>query len=72
MLNRDQIEKEMCEILRNFEKNHTNINFKKGFYIYGSSGVGKTTFVLNEQRRQRRSDCPYQADSPEKDKKTET
>ena len=47
MLNRDQIEKEMCEILRNFEKNHTNINFKKGFYIYGSSGVGKTTFVLN-------------------------
>jgi hypothetical protein len=47
MLNRDQIEKEMCEILRNFEKNHTNVNFKKGFYIYGSSGVGKTTFVLN-------------------------
>lgn len=37
----------MCEILRNFEKNHTNVNFKKGFYIYGSSGVGKTTFVLN-------------------------
>jgi len=47
MLNRDQLEKEMCEILRNFEKNHTNVNFKKGFYIYGSSGVGKTTFVLN-------------------------
>jgi hypothetical protein len=47
MLNRDQIEKDMCEILRNFEKNHTNVNFKKGFYIYGSSGVGKTTFVLD-------------------------
>lgn len=44
---REQTEKEMCEILRNFEKNHTNVNFKKGFYIYGSSGVGKTTFVLN-------------------------
>jgi Cdc6-like AAA superfamily ATPase len=37
----------MCEILQNFEKNHTNVNYKKGFYIYGSSGVGKTTFVLN-------------------------
>jgi DNA polymerase III delta prime subunit len=47
MLNRDQIEKDMCEILQNFEKNHTNVNYKKGFYIYGSSGVGKTTFVLN-------------------------
>ena len=47
MLNRDQIEKDMCEILKNFEKNHTNVNYKKGFYIYGSSGVGKTTFVLN-------------------------
>ena len=45
--NREQIETEMCEILNNFEKNHTNINFKKGFYIYGSSGVGKTTFVTN-------------------------
>ena len=44
---REQTEKEMCEILNNFEKNHTNVNFKKGFYIYGSSGVGKTTFVMN-------------------------
>ena len=47
IFHREQIEKEMCEILNNFEKNHTNVNFKKGFYIYGSSGVGKTTFVLN-------------------------
>jgi hypothetical protein len=44
---REQTEKEMCDILNNFEKNHTNVNFKKGFYIYGSSGVGKTTFVMN-------------------------
>ena len=43
---REQTEKEMCEILNNFEKNHTNVNFKKGFYIYGSSGVGKTTLML--------------------------
>jgi hypothetical protein len=44
---REQTEKKICEILNNFEKNHKNVNFKKGFYIYGSSGVGKTTFVLN-------------------------
>jgi Cdc6-like AAA superfamily ATPase len=26
---------------------YKNIDYKKGIYIYGSSGVGKTTFVLN-------------------------
>jgi hypothetical protein len=51
MIHREQTEKEFCEILRNFEKNHTNVNFKKGFYIYGSSGVGKTTFVLDVLKR---------------------
>ena len=45
--NREHIEDEICEILGNFDKNHKNTNFKKGFYIYGSSGVGKTTFVTN-------------------------
>lgn len=44
---REQTEQEICEILNNFEKNHKNTNFKKGFYIYGSSGVGKTTFVID-------------------------
>ena len=47
IFNREHIEKEICEILGNFEKHHKNTNFKKGFYIYGSSGVGKTTFVVN-------------------------
>ena len=47
IFNREHIEKEICEILGNFEKHHKNTNFKKGFYIYGSSGVGKTTFVIN-------------------------
>ncbi len=47
IFNREHIEKEICEILGNFEKNHKNTNFKKGFYIYGSSGVGKTTFVID-------------------------
>lgn len=47
IFNREHIENEICEILNNFEKNHKNTNFKKGFYIYGSSGVGKTTFVID-------------------------
>ena len=47
IFNREHIENEICEILNSFEKNHKNTNFKKGFYIYGSSGVGKTTFVID-------------------------
>ena len=38
---------EIKSILRNFDANYKNTNYKKGFYIYGSSGVGKTTFVAN-------------------------
>jgi hypothetical protein len=38
---------EIKSILRNFDTHYKNTNYKKGFYIYGSSGVGKTTFVTN-------------------------
>ena len=38
---------EIKSILKNFDANYKNINYKKGFYIYGSSGIGKTTFVTN-------------------------
>ena len=41
------IAEEIKSILKNFDANHKNTNYKKGFYIYGSSGVGKTTFVTN-------------------------
>ena len=34
-------------ILNAFSKDHANPSFKKGFYIYGSSGVGKTQFVID-------------------------
>jgi hypothetical protein len=34
-------------ILNAFNKDHANPSFKKGFYIYGSSGVGKTQFVID-------------------------
>jgi hypothetical protein len=50
-LNRKQIIKEIKQILTNFNENCKDINFKKGIYIYGSPGCGKSKFVydiLNE------------------------
>jgi DNA polymerase III delta prime subunit len=35
------------EILQNFEANKNNILFKRGIYIYGEPGTGKTTFITN-------------------------
>jgi hypothetical protein len=51
ILNRKQIIKEIKQILTNFNENCKDINFKKGIYIYGSPGCGKSKFVydiLNE------------------------
>jgi DNA polymerase III delta prime subunit len=35
------------EILQNFELNKNNLSFKKGIYVYGEPGSGKTSFVTN-------------------------
>ena len=51
ILNRTQTINEIKNILSNFQDNCKNIQFKKGIYIYGSPGCGKTRFVtdlLNE------------------------
>jgi len=34
-------------ILNDFDKKHNELTYKKGIYIYGSPGSGKTTFVMN-------------------------
>ena len=47
LLNRENEYNLMKNILLNFEKNKQNLLTKKGIYIYGSPGTGKTTFVLN-------------------------
>ena len=44
---RNSVSNEIKSLLTNFDKNINNLNFKKGFYIYGSSGVGKTEFVVS-------------------------
>lgn len=47
IFDREKIANEIKEILFNFDSNYKNINFKKGIYIYGSPGCGKTFFVKN-------------------------
>ena len=47
IFDRKNIENEITKILLSFDKNINNIAFKKGIYIYGSPGCGKTTFVYN-------------------------
>lgn len=47
ILNRDNQASTMKDILRTFEQNKHNPIFKKGFYVCGDPGTGKTTFVVN-------------------------
>jgi hypothetical protein len=46
ILNREHIANEIKKSLLSFEENCKNINYKKGYYIYGSPGCGKTHFVI--------------------------
>jgi len=46
ILERDSIVKDITKILNDFESQRDNVNFKKGIYIYGSPGSGKTHFVV--------------------------
>jgi SpoVK/Ycf46/Vps4 family AAA+-type ATPase len=47
ILHREDKENQMKDILRKFEENKDNLLFKKGIYVYGDPGSGKTTFVTN-------------------------
>lgn len=47
ILNRKDIEIKIKEDLNNFENNKDSNKFKRGFYIYGDTGIGKTCFVKN-------------------------
>jgi len=45
ILGREHIAQEMKNILHKFSTNIKNLSYKKGIYIYGSPGCGKTQFV---------------------------
>jgi replication factor C subunit 1 len=47
ILGRSRIKSEITEILGSFEERCFDISYKKGLYIYGSPGTGKTHFVVN-------------------------
>lgn len=47
ILNRTHIVNEIKNILESFDKRCSDIQYKKGIYIYGSPGCGKTFFVVN-------------------------
>lgn len=42
---RQRISDEISHILKTFDQQQQNLSFKKGIYIYGSSGTGKTHFI---------------------------
>ena len=47
LLNRQEDSNKIKEILKNFELNKHNLATKKGIYIYGEPGSGKTSFIIN-------------------------
>lgn len=46
ILQRNSIKQEITSILQAFDTKYTNIQYKKGIYIYGSPGSGKSHFVV--------------------------
>ena len=47
LLERQNESNNIKDILTNFEQTKHNLTTKKGIYIYGDPGSGKTTFVTN-------------------------
>ena len=47
ILNREAVSTSIKNILQQFERNKYNLSFKRGIYIYGAPGSGKTQFVMN-------------------------
>ena len=47
LLNREDKADIIKNILISFEKNKNNLLFKKGIYVYGDPGTGKTNFVID-------------------------
>ena len=47
LLDRDENATHMMELLKDFELKKHDLATKRGIYIYGEPGSGKTTFVTN-------------------------
>jgi DNA polymerase III delta prime subunit len=47
LLNRDEEVNKIKSILKDFDQNKNNLSIKRGLYIHGNPGSGKTTFIVN-------------------------
>jgi Cdc6-like AAA superfamily ATPase len=47
ILDRTEISNQIKNILSNFETTKHDLGIKKGIYLYGNPGVGKTAFITN-------------------------
>lgn len=47
LLNRNVEVNKIKDILKDFEQNKNSLSIKRGLYIYGNPGSGKTTFITN-------------------------
>ena len=45
VFNRTEIENKIKELLISFDEKSNELSFKKGIYVYGSPGTGKTYFI---------------------------
>ena len=61
ILGREQIYKKIKNILDSFQDNKSDITLKRGIYIYGNPGSGKTEFVVNLLREQNYDIIKYDA-----------
>ena len=52
LLNRNEEANKIKEILKDFEVNKNNLSIKRGLYIHGDPGSGKTTFIINILKEQ--------------------
>lgn len=46
ILERNEISRQICHFLSAFDSSVKDVNFKKGIYIYGAPGTGKTHFAM--------------------------
>lgn len=61
ILGREQIYDRMKLILKDFQENKKDITLKRGIYIYGNPGTGKTEFVTSLLREQNYDIIKYDA-----------
>jgi len=47
ILDRENISDNIKQLLNTFDENCKNLSFKRGIYIYGSPGCGKTHFIMD-------------------------